>query len=259
MKKFSQIIYAVSAATLLLTLGTAATPAKKPSRPVIACPQKPDPPPVIDGDCSEWDNLPGAIELNKSHVTWGLAQYQGEEDLSGTVRICYDANYFYFMVEVVDEAIKVASDKDIFVSDHIELDFAPNFKEGVTGRQGADWRIIGFTPGSVEESGDPLADMEADALMAFPPNFQWEGIDVESAITEDGYVIEARIPWKVLGVKGAVKAGMEFGMDIHISDSDKDFVQECMTSLNNTTPWKGRKLENIPKMVLTGTDGKIKK
>ena len=134
-----------------------------------------------------------------------------------------------------------------------------NFQENAKGRQEADWRIIGFTPGTVEESGDPLTDMEADALMAFPPNLEWSGIDVESTVTEDGYMLEARIPWKVLGVKTPVKAGMVFGMDIHISDSDKDFVQECMTSLNNTVPWKGRKKENIPKMVLTGTDGKIKK
>ena len=83
-------------------------------------------------------------------------------------------------------------------------------------------------------------------------------MDVGASITEDGYVLEARIPWKVLGIKGNVTAGMVFGVDVHISDSDKDFVQECMTSLNNTTPWKGRKQENIPKMVLTGTDGKIK-
>lgn len=254
-----KLLYAALPALFLTgTFPAVAAPAQPAARPVIACPQKPDPPPVIDGDCSEWDNLPGAITLDKSHITWGGAQYQGEDDLSGTVRICYDSNYFYFMVEVVDEAIKVASDKNIFISDHIELDFAPNFKENGKGRQPADWRIIGFTPGTVEESGDPLVDMDPDALMAFPPNLAWEGIDVEACVTEDGYMLEARIPWKVLGVKGPVKAGMVFGMDIHISDSDKDFVQECMTSLNNTTPWKGRKQENIPKMVLTGTDGKIK-
>lgn len=235
----------------------AAEPAK-PARPVIACPQKPDPPPVIDGDCSEWDNLPGAITLDASHVTWGKPQYQGEDDLSGTVKICYDANYFYFMVEVIDESIKVASDKNIFISDHIELDFAPNFNENGKGRQPADWRIIGFTPGTLEETGDPLLDMDADALMAFPPNLAWSGIDVESCVTEDGYILEARIPWKVLGVKGPIQPGRVFGMDIHISDSDKDFMQESMTSLNNLVPWKGRHQEYIPKMVLTGTDGKIK-
>ena len=101
--------------------------------------------------------------------------------------------------------------------------------------------------------------MEADATAAFPPDLDYSGIDVGSSITEDGYVLEARIPWKVLGIKQRVTAGMVFAVDVHISDSDKDFVQEAMTSLNNTTPWKGRRQENILKMVLTGTDGKIKK
>jgi hypothetical protein len=121
-----------------------------------------------------------------------------------------------------------------------------------------DWRILGFTPGTVEESGDPLADMEADAAAAAPAGLDWSGTDVGSSITEDGYIIEARVPWKVLGVKGRVKAGMVFGVDVHLSDSDKDFVQESMTSLNNKTAWRGRRQENILKMVLTGTDGKIK-
>ena len=148
--------------------------------------------------------------------------------------------------------------KNIFVSDHVELDFAPVYKDNAVGPRQDDWRILGFTPGTVESSGDPLADMEADAIAAFPDTLDYSGIDVGSSITEDGYIIEARIPWKTLGVKGNVTPGMVFGVDVHISDSDKDFVQEAMTSLNNTTPWKGRRQENILKMVLTGTDGKIK-
>ena len=71
-----------------------------------------------------------------------------------------------------------------------------------------------------------------------------------------GYVLEARIPWKVLGVRGPVKPGMVFGIDVHFSDSDNAAVQESMTSLN-PIPWQGRRQENILKMVLTGTDGKL--
>lgn len=244
--------------TLTITVLTVLHAAEPASKPVIICPQKPDPPPVIDGDPAEWEQLPGAITLDKSHIVWGKAQHQNEEDLSGTVRLCYDENYLYLMVEVVDESIKTASDKNMFVSDHVELDFAPVYKDGAVGPRQNDWRILGFTPGTVEESGDPLTDMEADATAAAPAGLDWSGTDVGSSITEDGYIIEARVPWKVLGVKGRVKAGMVFGVDVHLSDSDKDFVQESMTSLNNKTAWRGRRQENILKMVLTGTDGKIK-
>ncbi|MBE6366773.1 MAG: hypothetical protein E7052_02540 [Lentisphaerae bacterium] len=256
MKKRTLLFGAAAVAAALTATGTLWAAAAK---PVITCPQKPDPPPVIDGDPNDWEQVPCAIVLDKSHVTWGQAQYQGEEDLSGTVRLCFDSNYLYLLVEVIDEVIKTASDKELFLSDHIELDFAPVYKENGFGPKPSDWRILGFTPGTVEESGDPLADMEADATVAAPPGLEWSGIDTAASITEDGYILEARIPWKVLGVKGAVKVGQVFGVDVHISDSDKDFVQECMTSLNNTVRWRGRRQENILKMVLSGTDGKIKK
>lgn len=254
--KIKLIIFAVAATALLFTSGVAAAAKAK---PVIICPQKPDPPPVIDGDPSDWELVPCAITLDKSHVVWGQAQYKGEEDLSGTIRLSFDNNYLYLLAEVVDEAIKTASDKGMFVSDHVELDFAPVYKDNANGPRQKNWRVLGFSPGTVESSGDPLVDMEAEATAAFPEGLDYSGVDVGSSITEDGYVLEARIPWKVLGVKGAVTPGLVFGVDVHVSDSDKDFQQEAMTSLNNTTPWKGRRQENILKMVLTGTDGKIKK
>ena len=257
--KINKILLAVLTPAALLAISGVIHAAPAKAKPVIICPQKPDPPPVIDGDPADWELVPHAITLNKSHIVWGQAQYKGEEDLSGTVRLSYDSNYLYLLVEVVDEAIKTASDKNIFISDHVELDFAPVYKDNAFGPRPDDWRILGFTPGTVESSGDPLADMEADAIAAFPATLDYSGVDVGSSITEDGYILEARIPWKVLGVKKAVAPGMVFGVDVHISDSDKDFVQEAMTSLNNTTPWKGRRQENILKMVLTGTDGKIKK
>lgn len=257
--KMNKILLATLIPAALLAVSNAIHAAPVKAKPVIICPQKPDPPPVIDGDPDDWELVPAAITLNKSHIVWGKAQHKGDEDLSGTVRLAYDENYLYLLVEVVDEAIKTASDKGIFVSDHVELDFAPVYKDNASGPRQKDWRILGFTPGTVETSGDPLADMEADVIAAFPETLDYSGVDVGSSITEDGYVIEARIPWKTLGIKGRVTAGQVFGVDVHISDSDKDFLQECMTSLNNTVPWKGRRQENILKMVLTGTDGKIKK
>lgn len=250
------ILAAILPAALLTPVPFHAAPAK--AKPVIICPQKPDPPPVIDGDPSDWELVPCAITLDKSHIVWGRPQWKGESDLSGTVRLSFDSNYLYLLVEVVDEVIKTASDKGMFVSDHVELDFAPVYKDNAQGPRQKNWRVLGFSPGTVESSGDPLVDMEAEAIAAFPEGLDYSGVDVGSSITEDGYVLEARIPWKVLGVKGNVTAGMVFGVDVHLSDSDKDFVQEAMTSLNNTTEWKGRRQENILKMVLTGTDGKIK-
>jgi len=232
----------------------AAKPADKP--PVIVCPLKPDPPPVPDGDRREWTHLPGAVAVTNQNATWGRPQYTGEDDLSGTVMLCYDANYLYLLAEVVDDKIVAAGGKGMFNADHVELTFAPQYKTGAKGPMPNDWRVIGFSPGSVETSGDPLSDLEPEAFLIMPANIDWSGIDVGATMTEDGYVLEARIPWKVLGVKNPVQPGMSFGVDVHLSDADKSPTQETMTSLN-PVPWQGRRQENILKMTLTGTDGKL--
>ena len=235
-----------------------AAPAPKPAKPIVVCPLKPDPPPVIDGDPREWANLPGAIAIGDKHVTWGRHNYTGEDDISGTVRLCYDANYLYLLVEVVDDKLVTSSGRGMFNADHIELDFTADYRPAATGpHKGGKLRIIGFNPGSVDPTGDPVTDVEPEPCLVSPPGINWSGIDVGSSITEDGYILEARIPWKVLGVTKPVAIGMVFGVDVHLSDSDSGKMQETMSSINFTTPWKGRQQENILQMVLTGTDGKI--
>ena len=121
------LLSALPAALLFTSADMLAAPAQ--AKPVIICPQKPDPPPVIDGDPADWELVPAAITLDKSHIVWGAHQWKGEDDLSGTVRLSFDENYLYLLVEVIDEVIKTASDKGIFVSDHVELDFAPVYKD----------------------------------------------------------------------------------------------------------------------------------
>lgn len=225
-------------------------------RPVFPCPMKPDPPPSIDGDGREWDHLPGAVEIGEAHVTWGKANWQGVDDLSGTLQFCYDSNYFYVLADVVDDVVTIGGGKDMFSCDHVELTFAPVFAEKGTGPRGEDWRIIGFSPGTQEASGDIFSDLSPEAYLHSPINTDSSAIDVASRPTEKGYVLEARIPWRLLGVKGTPQPGAVFGFDLHFSDSDSGTSQETLTSLN-TMPWRGRHQETILKLVLTGTDGKL--
>ena len=74
--KINKILLAsiIPAALLAVSGVTHAAPAK--AKPVIICPQKPDPPPVIDGDPDDWELVPCAITLDKSHIVWGKAQHK---------------------------------------------------------------------------------------------------------------------------------------------------------------------------------------
>jgi len=223
---------------------------------VVACPLKPDPPPNVDGDRREWDHLPGEIEIGEKQITWGKPQWSGPEDLSGLVQMCYDANYLYILAEVQDDQVTIGGGREMFSRDHLELTFAPEYEAGTSGAMEKNWRIIGFSPGTLDPSGDFLSDLEPEAFLHTPINTDSSSIDVASSPQENGFLLEVRIPWSILGVKGTPKTGDVFGFDLHFSDSDSGTTQETLTSLNQI-PWKGRKKEHILKLQLTGTDGKL--
>ena len=230
-----------------------------PARVEYCCPLKPDPPPVIDGDNREWELVPNAMTVQDKNVTWGRHNYKGDEDLSGTITLCYDQNYLYLLAEVVDDKL-IVEDGKIFITDHIELSFVPMFDASLNGVvDKTKLYVLGFSPGNFENTGDPLLDIEASGTMVFPIGAPWDGMDVEASMTEEGYLLEARIPWRILGVKSAdVKQGATFFIDVHLSDSDNGPTQETLTSLN-PIKWAGRRWENLLKMTLVGTDGKPQK
>lgn len=222
----------------------------------LICPLKPDPPPLIDGNPKEWQSLPGTIEINGEQVRWGKAKWKNEEDLSGIVNLCWDENYFYVLAQVTDDKVMVTkSGKFLFRTDHIELDIdpvrTPDCKGPFTNKQ----FIVGVSPGNMEKSGDAMQDSEPEFYIYCPDNLKLApGIDVASSSTETGYLIEVRIPWKLLGIKPA--KGKIIGLDVHFSDSDNTDDQEKMTSLYPAN-WQGRKRENMLPVTLTGTQGKF--
>ncbi len=258
--KMKHLILTIAAVLLAKALPAQEAKAAKPKLPPrveLVCPLKPDPPPVVDGDNRDWERVPSSIAVTKKNVVWGNHNWKDEDDLSGSVSLCYDQNYLYLLVEVVDDKIVVDEGK-LFYTDHIEVSFVPRMKEGIEGViSKGNLYVFGFTPGSPEKTGDPVLDVEACGNLVVPPNEPWEGVEVEASFTEDGYILEARFPWKVFKIKPSdVKLGATFGIDVHLSDSDNGPTQETLTSLNHLRPWKGRRWEDIPKMVLTGTDGK---
>jgi hypothetical protein len=219
--------------------------------PSVICPLKPDPPPLIDGNPREWQSLPGTIEISGEQVQWGKAKWKNKEDLSGFVNFCWDENYLYVLAQVTDDKVLVTkSGKYLVRADHIELDIDPVWKAGCKGGFTKQQFIIGMSPGNMEHTGDPMLDSDPEFYIYCPQNIQSaEGIDVASARTEKGYLIEACIPWKLLGTKP--EQGDTIGLDIHLSDSDNVEDQEKMTSLYPGA-WKGRKRENMIPVMLTG-------
>lgn len=234
---------------------------KKPAAlelPQIMCPLKPDPPPVVDGELTEWQNVPGAIEITPDQVRWGKPKWKDEDDLSGIFHMCWDQNYLYLAANVIDDKVMVVhSGNKLWMSDHIEFDIDVDWQPGIKGDFKNKQFVFGFSPGNFQNTGDPLNDIPAEFYVFRPAGIGDNAeIDVASKRTEDGYSLEVRIPWKFFGI--VPKQGKTVGVDIHFSDSDDAHQQETMTSLY-PAEWAGRKRERMIPVALGDTSGKIKK
>jgi hypothetical protein len=226
--------------------------------PKIICPQKPDPPPVVDGELNEWENLPGVIEITPDQICHGKDKFSEEGDLGGIFRICWDKNYLYLAADVVDDKIVVTrAGKDLWQTDHIEFDIDIAWQPGVKGNFGKNQFVFGFSPGNFSRTGDPLADIEPEFYIFMPASIGDNAeIDVASKETEIGYTLEIRIPWKFFGIKPAI--GRLIAFDIHFSDTDDSNSQESMTSLF-PGKWRRRKRERMIPVILGDTSGETKK
>jgi len=216
---------------LIFALSTLISNAAKKDMPKVLCPLKPDPPVVVDGSISEWFTLPGGTEVSDKDIKHGKKKWKGEDDLSGNFKLCWDKNYLYFMAEVIDDKFRYENvGKSLFNNDYIMLDIDPHWKPGVKGKFTNKQFLIALGAGNMENSGDPLFDVLPEFYIYHPAKLKKKAnIDVASQKTEDGYVIEARIPWTFLGVKAV--QGMTIGLDLHLSDSDESNSQETMSYL----------------------------
>jgi hypothetical protein len=211
----------------------------------IICPLKPDPPISIDGDLNDWVMVPVRYEIRKENVVYGKNKWKNEKDLSGTILICWRNEGLYIGVEVIDDKIvQNLTGKDLWKGDHIEIYIDTKYSPDAKGIFGDGQFQIGISPGNLLNTGDPIIDIPPEYYIFHPENFvSKEKIIVGSKRTEEGYNIEAFIPFKLLKID--VKEGTIIGIDICISDTDTPDIQEKMTSLIKDKEWKCRERSRL--------------
>lgn len=116
----------------ILAIGFLCTSALASAQPGVAytvIPMKPDPAIVADADLSDWALVPNALDLRgRQHVTYGPDLWQGNEDLSGTVRLCWRPGLLAIAAVVTDSnVLQPFAGRDIWRGDHVNLwiDFQP--------------------------------------------------------------------------------------------------------------------------------------
>lgn len=192
---------------------------------------------TIDGDLSDWNEMPCTEVGTAEQVTLGLPdEWAGEGDLSSRVCYAWDANNLYVGFEVTDDAIVQAhTGSSLWRGDHVELWFDTQLQlDFASAEAGNDDFQLGLSPGDCTEAVAP------DIFIWTPSRLreEYDGIEYATACTGTGYRAEMRLPASVLtGLK--LETGHAIGATFDPSDTDTagSSEQEMMLSSAPNMQW----------------------
>jgi hypothetical protein len=217
--------------------------------------------PGIDGDLSGWDP---PIQKVINYVVWGGDKWSGKQDSSGTVVAGWNETYLFLGVRVKDDKyVQKATKAELYLGDSIEIVFDRYISADFhLQSMSADDYQIGISPGinciATTINGVKLAAIPVNSNMTTsscnpPEAYIWfpkteagrtTNIKIGALEGSEGYQVEMRIPWSLLGVTNP-SAGDHYGFAVSISDNDKAGTknQQSMTSnvstriFSNPTTW----------------------
>ena len=183
-------------------------------------------PPVVDANGSDWRPGPQATS------TWVIAG-PVDGNPSAVWWISWDDQNLYVYVEVSDITLDPWSgDRDqLWRGDSANFEFGPDPRGlgSSAGLRSDDVHVL-LGPVALGPSAAISAVNLSDGRTFVPgpaPDIEAMSFVVEGSI----YVIEARIPWQVIGVSNPV-LGAVFGTNLNISDSDGEADLRVMVSSN---------------------------
>jgi len=158
----------------------------------------------LNGTTTNWPGRP-AEPIAASRVMIG----NPNPKLGGDFRLCWDAQALHFLIQVKDPtpAKNNKPPRYFWSADGIELFIGHRNLDEKGGLQFSDRQLLigaGAKPG-VFVVDHPEKGAACEVL-------------VVKEVTGDGYTLQARIPWSVLGIEP--KAGMELLFDVAIDNSD---------------------------------------
>lgn len=193
--------------------------------------------PTLDGSFDEWTLDKYRIE----NVVAGAANWQNANDLSARLMLGWDENNLYLAARVLDDQYAQHAQGDqIFKGDSLEIliDTDVSGDYYLHALNGDDYQL-GISPGSPNPGDNP------QAYLWFPKGIAGgrQKVKVGAMRVDDGYRIEASIPWDTFGIDPS--SGEHFGFAFSVSDNDKpgENVQQSMVSnvatrtLTDPTTW----------------------
>lgn len=167
---------------------------------------------IIDGFPGEWGSTP-AMPLTR--IQQGPENFSGPQDFAAAARLAWDDNNLYLLYEVTDDIhVQELNSYELFNGDEVELwldaNLALDFNDN--NLNGDDYQF-GFSAGRTPGAG-------AEGVVWYPQRRgDWNNqIMVAAQPQGQGYVLEAAIPWSILGLQPL--SGMALGYALSASDND---------------------------------------
>ena len=176
--------------------------------------------PVIDGEIDDVWNTTTAYSVNKQLTAW--------EGATGTVRILWDDDYIYVLMEVTDSVLNNKNSSS-YQQDSIELYLdQQNDKTGFYGTDDGQYRVSytnSVSYGTVPDNSD--------------------GFISATTTTDTGYIVEAAIPLMV-----APYSGREMGFDCQINDANSSGERQSIAKFCDSTDNSFQNTENWGTLIL---------
>ncbi len=207
-----------------------------------------DPPIQVDADLTDWQGMPNPIALSEAaNVTYRKRVWSGAADLSGVVRLAYVHDGLLLAAEVTDDVVlQPGAGEDMWRADHIMiwLDMAPT-AEPERELPGEGQYQVAISPGNFDGEAGGDAPVAPEVWVYRPEGLEQTGGLAASRRTEGGYVVEAYVPFALLGLP-PVAMNDYATFEIAISDSDDPEEAQQLMVTRSTEPWAISRARFLP-------------
>lgn len=196
--------------------------------------------PTIDGNLSDW---PDAFPIFSAFRVYENEQWDGTEDVAAVWRIGWDNNNLYIGVIVEDDIhAQINSGNQLFRGDSISIQLDTSAADNAENIVSPDDYQLDFSPGNFTTLAPSAFRFQGTAENRMLDALG-HTINIEALAMDNGYVIEAAIPWTDLNTRP--EAGQVLGVALNVTDNDspETAVQEVFYShvstrvFGNPTTW----------------------
>ncbi|KAA3663895.1 MAG: hypothetical protein DWQ04_08520 [Chloroflexi bacterium] len=197
-------------------------------------------PPTIDGSLSDW---PAAVPILSPFRVYQHESWDGSDDVTAVWRIGWDDISLYIGVIVEDDIhAQINTGNQLFKGDSISLQLDTSAIDNGETLVSPDDYQLDFSPGNFTTLPASAFRFQGTAENRMLDALG-HAITIEALSTDNGYVIEAAIPWNDLNTRP--EAGQVLGAALNVTDNDsvETAVQEVFYShvssrtFSNPTSW----------------------